>query len=395
MSASIGVEHSLALRYRLLSASRFLKPPGKFKRAEMREKPRVTTGPFENPTRRFVRLREKARAFDMLPPPRIIPVAKTYTPTILQRVEGVPKVSPAALEHRLHFLLSEKAEQQQLHAKLRPGITPFQAELFMIDLRKIYRAQYLQKLSEVTEEEQKIQKEQLYKEKEERLRRKEAIHQRIFDDKKRRALLKDRLRIEKKVTQSATMARLSKRKIAHLYWLLKLQRSTDLIGDDAVKSKFLKETNELFNRNISVPDILQQLGQNDHTEKSVKKKITGTYNVIQSLLEKSFSILPEDEPQFEPPASKYGRMTARQRAHLMYSGFSEEDKLNVLQEKIELLNMKIEQESKKEGELRSSFYIQLRDQIEAAKQAFLEKKHLEDAKARAMKESTQDEGDTV
>ncbi|KAF8819035.1 hypothetical protein IE077_001850 [Cardiosporidium cionae] len=377
MPASVGVEHSLALRYRLLTASRFLKPPGKFKRAELREKPRVTTGPFENPVRRFVRLREKARAFDMLPPPRIIPVVKTYSPKILQSLEGVPKVSPAALERRLEFLLSEKAEQQQLHAKLRPGITPFQAELFvwerqMIDLRKIYRAQYLQKLSEVTEEEQKIQKEQLQREKKERLQRKEAIQQRIFDDKKRRAVRTLRALIYKNMTQSATMARLSKRKIAHLYWLLKLQRSADLIGDEAVKSKFLKESKELFSRNVSVPDILQQLGQNDYTEKSIKKKITGTYNVMQALLEKSFSILPEDEPQFETSsAPKYGRMTARQRAHLMYSGFTEEDKLNVLQEKIDLLNMKIEQESKNEGELRSSFYIQLRDQMEAAKQAFL------------------------
>jgi len=42
----------------------------------LREKPRELTGPYENPVRRWVRLREKARQFSELPPPRKVPVPK-------------------------------------------------------------------------------------------------------------------------------------------------------------------------------------------------------------------------------------------------------------------------------------------------------------------------------
>jgi len=122
----------------------------------MREKPRDLTGPFENPVRRWVRLREKARLFCELPPPQRVPVAKPARRSIIKDVEGVPKVSPKALELRLEFLLGYNAIMQQLSEPLVPGTSPRDAEMVcwerqMRDLLRIYRAQYLQKLAEVTE----------------------------------------------------------------------------------------------------------------------------------------------------------------------------------------------------------------------------------------------------
>lgn len=57
---------------RLNYSARFLRPPGFFKRAELREKPRRKTGPFENPVRRFVRLQEKERLFSQAPLERLV-----------------------------------------------------------------------------------------------------------------------------------------------------------------------------------------------------------------------------------------------------------------------------------------------------------------------------------
>lgn len=87
-----------------------------------------------------------------------VPVAKPVSTQLLKSVEGVPKVSSEVLERRLAFLLSDKAVEQQKSAKLRPGLTPYLAELYMWerqmrDIRRIYRAQYLQKLDSVTEAE--------------------------------------------------------------------------------------------------------------------------------------------------------------------------------------------------------------------------------------------------
>ncbi|KAF4752198.1 hypothetical protein FOZ63_009883, partial [Perkinsus olseni] len=222
---------------RAIYASRFLSPPGFMKRLKQRGKPR-NTGPFENPVRRFVRLREKAREFSRMPPPRRIPLAKAprYRPMMLKEVEGVPQVSPLALEKRLEFLLSEAAVKQQLAEPLRVGYTPYVVERLawerqMRDLRKIYRAQYLQKLDEVTREEQ--QKEiALYKaEKKERWEKRQARIQAISMDQKRRAVLKDRLRIEARVNEAIEMTRHSKLKVKRMLFLQKLQDRARYITD--------------------------------------------------------------------------------------------------------------------------------------------------------------------
>ena len=104
-------------------------------RARLREKPRLRTGPFENPVRRFVRLREKARAFCEIPPPRRVPIPKPINPLqkLLKPIEGVPTVRPEVLQRRLDHLLSQRAIDQQLAAPLRPGTDPYSTEMYCWD----------------------------------------------------------------------------------------------------------------------------------------------------------------------------------------------------------------------------------------------------------------------
>eukprot|EP00434_Breviolum_minutum_P011358 symbB.v1.2.010023.t1/scaffold650.1/size176305/2 len=205
-------------------AAKFLRPPSWTKRLLLREKPRDLTGPFENPVRRWVRLREKARQFSELPPPRRVPVPKPARRPFLKAVEGVPRVSPQALQKRLDFLLSENAVKQQLAAPLRPGpeMLPFFTELLcwrrqLREIRRIYRAQYLQKLAEVTEIERSKEAELYQQERERRQERKQAHLQRIGEDMKRRAILRDRKRIEGKVNEApGAVSRGNKPSISHI-----------------------------------------------------------------------------------------------------------------------------------------------------------------------------------
>ncbi|OEH76682.1 hypothetical protein cyc_08316 [Cyclospora cayetanensis] len=62
---------------------------------------------------------------------RKIPVPHAIEERRLEAVRGVPRVSAEALQLRLSFLLGPSAPLQQQQAKLREGLTPYQAELFM------------------------------------------------------------------------------------------------------------------------------------------------------------------------------------------------------------------------------------------------------------------------
>eukprot|EP00439_Symbiodinium_sp_Y106_P063473 s1736_g9.t2 len=166
---------------RAVYAAKFLRPPSWTKRLLLREKPRVLTGAG---TAKVVLL-EKARQFAELPPPRRIP----------------------ALQRRLDFLLSDAAVKQQLAAPLRPGLSPYFVEFQcwsrqLREIRRVYRAQYLQKLAEVTEVERAREAELYQKERQQRQERREANMQRIGEDMKRRAILRDRKRIESKVNEA-------------------------------------------------------------------------------------------------------------------------------------------------------------------------------------------------
>ncbi|GBE60495.1 hypothetical protein, conserved [Babesia ovata] len=241
---------------RLTYSARFLRPPGFFKRAEMREKPRRKTGPFENPVKRLVRLKEQERVFSQVPLERKVPVAKSVTTQLLKGVEGVPQVSAEVLERRLEFLLSPKAVDQQLSAKLRPGLTPYLAELYMWerqmrDLRRIYRAQYLKTLASVTDSERYRQYQQYLCTSQENRNKAEMKRRAIYARVKERAVLKDTMRIEKRVSQAIQLERLSKRKIGNVYFLHKLQKGFDRADTPELSTapherEILKESFELM-----------------------------------------------------------------------------------------------------------------------------------------------------
>eukprot|EP00922_Rhytidocystis_sp_ex-Travisia-forbesii_P013273 GHVS01019867.1.p1 GENE.GHVS01019867.1~~GHVS01019867.1.p1 ORF type:complete len:406 (-),score=44.46 GHVS01019867.1:1007-2224(-) len=393
----------LACHRRAVFASRFLRPPARCKRAELREKPRRKIGPFENPVRRFVRLREKARLFSEIPPPRRIPIPKPTCLKFLKQVSGVPAVLPEVLQRRLDFYLlcSERAKDQQLHAKLRRGVTPYQAELFMWerqlrDIRKIYRAQYLQKLSEVTEEERVKQMDLYQQEKQERVKRKAEIQQRMYEDKKRRAILKDRMRIERKVTQSVEFSRLSRRKKFQLLHVHRIQGRSKILLEDNLELQLKDRKQEILSRNVLAGDLLNQLGHKappGEPKHKFKQSLNSVDNMFREIMEESFKLLPEDESPYEEPSVDPSELTQSQRAHVMYSGFSASDKLKLLDEKIDMLTEKIDKETQLTGSPGNLLFVQLKDQLEAAKQAYLEKSYRREAEGRAKKGLHDDDDD--
>lgn len=338
----------------------------------MREKPRELTGPFENPVRRWVRLREKARQFSELPPPRQIPVPKPARKKFLEAVEGVPRVSPKALNKRLEFLLSPLAVEQQLSAPLRPGCTPYYVESVcwqrqMRDLRRVYRAQYLQKLAEVTEIEREREMQLHDMEIKERKRRKQEHLRKVGEDMKRRAILADRKRIEAKVNEAVEMARRSKAKRVKLFWLRRLETMSKLVVSDknledvfaAIPTETFEvgptrqglgasttgtpsATGALLSRNVSVPFLLRQLGGATGYPQQKAKRLPHVDNIQREILESSYELLDEDAPRFEPLPPD--APSHRQRAAQLYSKFSPEEKERLLQDKIIMLQTKIRED---------------------------------------------------
>ncbi|ETB58188.1 hypothetical protein YYC_04251 [Plasmodium yoelii 17X] len=395
---------------RVLYASRFMRVFGKFKRAQLREKPQRKIGPFSNPVKRLVRLKEKERLFCELGMPRIIPRAKVgYNEKILEIIKP-PNVRKEILDRRLEFLLSNESVYQQMYNKMYNGITPYQCELYMWerqmrDLRKIYRAQYLHKLSEITNEERIKQLKLLLQTKEDKKKRREIIRNRILEDKKRKAILKDRLSLEKKLTQSILFRRQSNIKKKNIYWLAKLQKKSLYINSEDFKKKiyqtdtgnnnsnstnatvssdinYCDDENPLFNRNISTSDLYKDLGYDVKDKNNNNDKIYKGDNIYKTLLEESFNFLEEDEDQFEQNNSddNQGDIPHKQRAHILYSSFSNDEKIKLLDDKIAILSKIIEEKSYSKGVDNNNimFYIQLKDKLEASKQAFLEKKYLKD-----------------
>jgi len=349
----------------------------------MREKPRELTGPFENPVRRWVRLREKARLFCEIPPPAKVPVPKPTRLKLLNAVEGVPRVRPDVLQRRLDFLLSPAAVEQQLAAPLRPGTLPERVERDcwerqMRELRRIYRAQYLQKLAEVTEIERQREAELRARELEERRRRKQAHLQRVGEDMKRRAILKDRKRIESKVSEAMEMARRSKVKRQRLFWFRRMDNLGKLIVNAenfasqygtgvsdapgvAPDVKKPSESGALLSRNVSVPFLMRQLGGAKAFPQQRSRRLPIVDNVQREILESSYDILAEDEHRFEP--EPIDAPTASQRAHQLYGGFTEDEKLALLEQKIEMLQKQLQLND--ESGKRDNITARLLDELKA------------------------------
>eukprot|EP00397_Hematodinium_sp_SG-2012_P052577 GEMP01062230.1.p1 GENE.GEMP01062230.1~~GEMP01062230.1.p1 ORF type:complete len:405 (+),score=123.16 GEMP01062230.1:42-1256(+) len=363
---------------------------GFMKRVTMREKPRDMTGPFENPVRRFVRQREKAQEFCQLPPPRRVPVAKPPPRKIMGEVPNVPTVSPEVLERRLEFLLSENAARQQEAAPMVAGSTPYQVELHMWerqmrDLRKIYRGQYLQKLSEVTAQEILIQRQMQQQEYEERVKRKRAHLDRLGEERKRQAILKDRLRIEAKVNEAIEMARRSKIKRKRLFWLRTYEGlanyitrenlDIDLPNVESNKSAMPEPLSgaKLFSRNVSVPFILRQMGCAKEYPTQKNRRIGMVDNVEREIREASYEYLGEDDPQFEQPDLPRG-VDPKERAKLEYENFTEKEKMQMIEKKIAMLQeLQKSQKLKEEVGVHDVVLSQLVDSLQSSLLAAQEK----------------------
>ncbi|CDR94345.1 hypothetical protein, conserved [Babesia bigemina] len=350
---------------------------GFFKRAEMREKPRRKTGPFENPVKRLVRLREKERVFSQVPLERKIPVVKPVTSQLLKGVEGVPQVSTEVLERRLEFLLSPKAVDQQLSAKLRPGLTPYLAELYMWerqmrDLRRIYRAQYLKTLASVTDAERYRQYQQYLDTSQENRNKAEMRRRAIYARVKERAVLRDTMRIEKRVSQAIQLERLSRRKMANVYFLHKLQRGFDR-GDDPDPSTSPNE------RDVSVVDLAKHLGHPVEDASNVKRQIKTGRHFFREILKESFELMPEDSDRYEIHTDN--SQSPSERAAVAYRFFTDDEKLRLLETKIAMLNEKIDRDSQLHGKSKDNLYIQIRDHLDAARVAHMESNQLRKLKS--------------
>merc|ERR1719329_673852 len=232
----------------------------------------------------------------------------------------------------------------------------------MRDIRRIYRAQYLQKLAEVTEAERRNEAEMAEREREERRRRKEAQLHRVGEEMKRRAILKDRKRIEAKVTEAMNMAKRSKLKRRAVFWFRRMENLSKLIVsaenfDSSFPSADGQRSNQeviaestgagaraansgvLLSRNVSVPFLLRQLGGAKGFPQQKSRRIPLVDNVQREILESSYEFMAEDEHRFdpEPPGP-----SATDRAKELYSGFTKQEQLALLEQKISMLERKQE-----------------------------------------------------
>jgi len=252
----------------------------------------------------------------------------------------------------------------------------------------------------------------------ERRRRKQAHLQRIGEDMKRRAILADRKQIEAKVNEAMEMARRSKIKRQRIYWFRRMENLSKMIisadnfdevwrgvspgqggsasieassnsqsspGAASSTSSAASASSALLSRNVSVPFLLRQLGGAKGFPQQKSRRIPMVDNVQRDILESSYDILPEDAPRFQSPDGDDlgGRsMTpARERAKQLYGVFSEEEKMKLLEQKIEMLRKKIQlNEDKGQPD---NITMRLLDELEAAKLAAREGPTVAQMKARA------------
>jgi hypothetical protein len=177
---------------------------------------------------------------------------------------------------------------------------------------------------------------------------------------KRAALLKDRKRIESKVNETIEMTRRSKLKMRKLAFLKRIQDQHQL-----------EETSW---RNVSVPFLARQVGGAVDLPKQKNRRIHSVDNVYRNVLEQSYEIHPEHEEDFLVTVEETG-LSPQQRAELFYTNFSPEEKLELIEQKIHML-----QERQMVEEARGSsdpLTAQLMDLLAAAKAAHLEKSQVE------------------
>lgn len=316
----------------------------------------------------------------------------------------------------------------------------------MREVRRCYRAQYLQKLDEVTKTESMKEEELRLKEYEMRKERKQAFLGRLAEDRKRRAILKDRLRCEAKVTELLNMQRKSRMKKKQMQWLEKLQsqqlhssntdvntKLLDLDSDDKgnLTSKPTSPDTNLLDRNVSVAHIMRQVGGAKDYPKMKTRRILNKRNVYREALEQSYDVVPEDTPtkeelrrlkrqalssdsssdltngqsmslDLENLGDEHGFMNKRdrlkklkQRGELEYGKFSEREKTIMLDQKIEMIKDSLKR--KESAALGQHDHVQqvLLEQLMATRKAMAEaeviRKHAE--QIRASKDSSDGEAE--
>lgn len=342
----------------------------------------------------------------------------------------------------------------------------------MRDLRLCYRAQYLQKLAEVVRTERQREEENQLAETERRRARKRAHLAKVAEDRKRRAILRDRLRVERKVNEVLEMQRRSKLKRRRLLWLGALERQREeklltwtgaggtevgLLGAGEAGAKnvapgslplssiggtapaqqspasitttdktdyrygstkplpgdippIMSEPDSLsriLDRDVSVPHILRQTGAASTYPRQKNRRITGKQNLFREVLEESYELLPEDvctetmlrepptspasavattmEPTADTMTGPSGRKSlgsvldrdrraqrTASRAKMEYGNFSDSEKRKMLDEKIAMLQVSIEQGN--EMALTDNVQQLLLDQLVAARLAMDEER---------------------
>ena len=372
----------------IAAAARFLRPPSLTRRKYETSKIRASIFSKENhPIRSMVRRKEKSREFMEIPEARKIPQAKvTSLRKTLTRVDGVSPVDPEVLQRRLDFLLSDAAIQQQINTSLRPGLTPYQTELFvwerqMRDIRKIYRAQYMQTLQRVTTEEAAREAALYAEEAAERKRiRLEKLKKKSLDL-KRRAILADRRRIDARVNEAVEVARRVKTKSRKLGMLQMIDAGSDFQVND-----------DMLSRDVSSTLLVRQLGNGRKQTIIKSRRMHKTKNVFRDVLERSYDILPEDD---DVPESPFGfdsimptaesGLSPEQVADLYYVGFTPQEKLELVEKKIAMLQKRLEAEEK-DGDSTDPLTQQLIDILSAAKAARLEEEQAAQCDANAIRD---------
>jgi hypothetical protein len=262
----------------------------------------------------------------------------------------------------------------------------------MREVRRIYRAQYLQKLSEVTAEESRKEIALYKQEQEERRKRRDEKLQKQSIAMKRAAILLDRKRIESKVNETVEMTRRSKLKIRKLAFLKRIQDQQHSVeekgkneGSASKDGGPTTSDGSLFlDRNVSVPFLTRQLGGAVDLPKQKNKRIHKVDNVYRDVLEQSYELHAEHEDDFLSgsgvvlsgliPVEETG-LSPQQRADLYYTNFSPQEKLELIEQKIHML-----QERQMAEEVKGSsdpLTAQLMDLLAAAKAAHLEKDQVE------------------
>lgn len=113
----------------------------------------------------------------------------------------------------------------------------------------------------------------------------------------------------------------------------------------------------------------RHIGNEVEDAKSIKHKIVTGDGYFRRLLEESFSILHEDSERYER-RDEFKGMTPAEKADIMYQKFSDEEKLQLVDQKIEIIKQAINAESQVKKDA-NQLLVQILDNLEAAKLAFL------------------------